>query len=505
MLRTMAMLLVIGAAACSGGGGGGDDSGSVSSIAGVGVTQGPITGVGSRIVGGTEWDMNGAEIVLDGEPGFMQVDLRVGMQVVVEGERSQDARTGTATRVEYDDAVEGYILSITDVDADTKKLSVLGQTVIVRRDETIFEGTTSTGLVAASFDNLVAGASSGFVIEVSGPVNAAGEICASLVTVVGPLGPNYGVTIVERKGTVSSLVTTPGSESFLLDGIEVLYDTIHTDLSALPGGLADGQRVEAVGILKTSSQILTDDVADPGSIRLLTDPLPADAENVDVEGFVTAASSAADFELDGRAVDASMASFSPSVSGGFVAPGAQLAVEGDLVGGVLEAQTVRLRAGDVRIDAAIAQTADVNAAAGSFELLGIAVRVDDSTVFQDELSANVVSGLGGLNLVSNDFVAVRGIETTDGVLATHVTRRASSGAIQLRGKVDGWSFSNSITILGVQIGVASSVTAFDGDSSSGAALLFLGSLHVGDLLQIIDAADGNKAAIDTATEVNTQS
>ena len=97
MIRTAAMLLVIGALACGGGGGGGGDSGT-SSIAGAGITQGAITGVGSRIVGGTEWDVNGAEIVLDGESGFLQEDLLVGMQVRAAAPRPASSTT-TPSRV----------------------------------------------------------------------------------------------------------------------------------------------------------------------------------------------------------------------------------------------------------------------------------------------------------------------------------------------------------------------------------------------------------------------
>jgi len=496
MRRVSGMLVLIGALACGGGGGGdGDDT---SSIAGAGVTLGAITGIGSRVVGGTAWDANGAEIVLDGEPGFLQDDLLVGMQVVVEGERAADARSGVATRVEYDDAVEGPIRSITSLDDDTKELRVLDQTVIVRRDETRFDG--------VGFDTLDAGDVDGDLVEVSGPVDVRDVIHASLVILIDAAGPDYGVTVVERKGRISALDTTPGSESFMLDAVEVVYDPGVTDISEVPGGLANGQRVEVVGILTQGSpvRIATDEPADPGSIHLLTDPLPADLENVDVEGFVTGFASPTSFELDGRLVDASDAGFEPSVSGGFVALGARLAVEGDLVGGVLVAQTVRLRAGDVRIDAAIAQTADVNLADGRFALLGIPVRVDDSTVFEDRLSGNVITGLRDLNLVSGNFLAVRGIETASGVLATHVTRRTAAGAIQLRGALDSWVSQLSLTILGATVLVVPGTTAFDGDPSGAASLLFFQSLSTGELLRVVDLADADAAAIDFANRVDRQ-
>ena len=92
--------------ACGGGGGGTDVAGG--GIGGTGISSGPISGFGSIFVAGTEWETGEAEVRIDGEP-YSETDLRLGMQTVVRGTKSEDGATGTATSVDVDNAVEGPI------------------------------------------------------------------------------------------------------------------------------------------------------------------------------------------------------------------------------------------------------------------------------------------------------------------------------------------------------------------------------------------------------------
>ena len=122
-------MLALSLSGCGGGGGGGGGDNQVSGIdrGGITIAQGPINGFGSVIVNGVRYSTTGATITIDDQPGT-ESDLRVGQVVRVEGRLDAGGATGTATRISYDDDVEGPIESI-DVAAGT--LVVLGQTVKV--------------------------------------------------------------------------------------------------------------------------------------------------------------------------------------------------------------------------------------------------------------------------------------------------------------------------------------------------------------------------------------
>jgi len=419
MHRLPVLLLFIAPLACSSGGGDGDDSkGAVSTIAGPGVTQGTITGFGSRVVGGTRWTIPGATIVMDGEPDLLEEDLLRGMVVTIEGGRSEDATTGTATRVEYDDAIEGPIHEVSIVDANTKRLTMLGdggQTVLVRREETLFSRTAFSTLFPSN------------VVEVSGIVDDNDEIEATLIVHLDDR-PVLGVSgsPVELKGEITTVNIIANPKWFLLDSIVTVFYDATTDTSGVPGGIDVGKYVEAKGVFIGSNGVGAHDavcaVGDTCEIALVEDPLPDDMENVDLEGFVTASKNQNEFEVDGRSVDAS----GPSVSrdpteSNFIAVGARIAVEGNLVGGTLIAETVRNRSADVRIEGTLAQTSDRNVAAGTIELGTDTIRVDASTVMNDEQGSNEDFDLG--DIVAGDDLVIIGTNLNNSIRATHLTRK----------------------------------------------------------------------------------
>ena len=105
-------------------------------IGGTGViSTGRITAFGSVEVNGTEFDTSNAEIIINGvEIGvgddFVPDNLELGMVVTVEG-RIEDDESFVADRVIYSANVIGPVEDISDIDATTKEIVVLGQTVIV--------------------------------------------------------------------------------------------------------------------------------------------------------------------------------------------------------------------------------------------------------------------------------------------------------------------------------------------------------------------------------------
>ncbi|MGD8372458.1 MAG: DUF5666 domain-containing protein, partial [Syntrophobacterales bacterium] len=114
----LAILLALLLISCGSSGGG---------IGGSGVTsQGSITGFGSIVVNGTEFDTTNATIIVEGEEAGV-VDLHLGMVVTVYG---TDGKSAVANRVVYNDNVEGPVKNIVD-NGTSKQFEILNQTVIV--------------------------------------------------------------------------------------------------------------------------------------------------------------------------------------------------------------------------------------------------------------------------------------------------------------------------------------------------------------------------------------
>ena len=165
----LTLLLALLLISCSGGGASSNSGG----IGGSGMTsQGSVSGFGSIIVNGTEFDTTNARVIVEGqEIGIGDIvaedNLEVGMVVTVYG---TDSNNPVAERVTYNDNVEGPVESITPVNATRKDIVVLGQTVIVNV-VTEFKGTT--------FDTLAVDD----VVEVSGYYDDNYDIIATYVEV----------------------------------------------------------------------------------------------------------------------------------------------------------------------------------------------------------------------------------------------------------------------------------------------------------------------------------
>ena len=202
-------------AACGGGGGGSSD-GVIAGIdrGGIVTATGSITGFGSVHVNGVHYVTTGATITLDDNPGA-ESDLRVGQVVRIEGRIDQDGVNGTATRVIFDDEVEGPVQSIDRVNS---RLVVLGRTVQVSA-QTSFDDSISP--------RSLAGVAVGDRIEVSGRVATTGVVEATRVE------RKAAQSSVEVKGTISALDTN--AHSFALSQLTVSY------ASAQLSGFASGQ------------------------------------------------------------------------------------------------------------------------------------------------------------------------------------------------------------------------------------------------------------------------
>ena len=474
MIRRITFSLALFLVACSGGG---DASGG---IGGTGISQGPITGFGSFFVTETEWEVGpGGEVEIDGENGFSQSDLELGWVVEVEGERSADGSTGTATRVVFDDSIEGPLDAQPQARTGDTTFLIFGQRFIADRT-TIYANTNFD-----AFRTLVAGS----VVEVSGQPQV-DPVLGSLVraTRVEPRGgvAQPSVTEVELKGTATNSIGT----QFDIGPVTVRLNVAPCGPPQLdPPGLDLGANpfVEAKGIFLGPDEMCAQQVELEDERR--------DADNFEFEGFVDSVPTPTNtsFSLSGTLVDASGADVEFRPSDLIVEAGMRLEVEGNLVNGTLVARQVKLE-GDVRIEAAV-----TSASADSFVVLGLTVAVDGNTI--DE---------GGGFPSAGDFAEVRAfVDRASGTLvALRVRNRGPSQQdrdVRLRGtveRVDSLLNPRRLTILGIDFRADDSVgTQFqDLNDDSIPENTFYAQVKVGDLVE----AKGDRSTdtvLDTAIEV----
>jgi hypothetical protein len=295
---------------CSGGGG---------SIAGGGIDgTGTISGFGSIIVNGSEFDTSYAVIIIDGEEigigDEVALDnLDIGRVVNVEGSAGEDDESFVADRVIYSNNVEGPVESINSIDIKTKEIVVLGQTVILNVN-TAFKGIDFETIALED------------VVEVSGFFDDTGTIWATFIGKTGVFTPGLEVEVT---GYVTNLDT--GLMTFAINDLSVDY--LSADTSSLPdGALTEGMLVEVDGSLDETGAVLLAATIESGDGR--------DAENADqleIAGFVTALVSTAEFTVGNQLVIIDPEAIFVDGTQEDIAPGFKLEAEGSLVDGILHA------------------------------------------------------------------------------------------------------------------------------------------------------------------------
>lgn len=261
---TIAFAAAVGASCGSGGGanfGGG--------ISGSGIVVGTITGFGSIFVNDIEFETTSATIRLEGQEGS-EADLRLGMVVTVRGEIAAGAMTGVADSVDFEDVLEGPVDSV-DVAAG---LIVVFSQLVVTDQATVFDDTSLATLMP------------GDVVEVSGFVDATGNIRATRVELEED-GEEF-----ELKGTITD-IDLP-NETFMIGGLTVDYSSAEIE-GAPPGGLAIGLVVE----VKASSPPVAD-VLVADKVEVEDEDLGGDeGDELEIEGFITDVVSPDEFIVNG--------------------------------------------------------------------------------------------------------------------------------------------------------------------------------------------------------------
>jgi len=387
-----------------------------SGTGGSGVTStGTITAFGSVFVNGVEFSTSGATIVRDGNPAT-ESNLRVGMVVMVNGSRS--GSSGSATRIEVDDALKGFV----EAKVDPNHWTVMGQTVLVD-DRTRFENNVQPGV--------------GDFAEVHGLVVADGTISGGFIEKKNAPFPAF-----EVKGFVKN--HNDASKTFDIGTLTVNYgNALINDMPNPATTSWNGLLVEAKGSTCAGTApvcgTLTASKVEPNG------PQMREAAEFEIEGFVTSLTSTSDFVVGNqRVVTTGSTRFEGGVASD-IAVGVKLEVEGVLAGGVLTASKVEFGDG-IRIEADIDTVG-----ASSFTLRGLpGITVTANSLTQFE------GGVSGLNnLVAGNHVRIRGRTSgSNTVIATEVERRSADPRVELQGPIQsitGASPNQIVTILGVAV------------------------------------------------------
>jgi hypothetical protein len=453
----------------SGGGGGG--------IGGTGATaRGSIDGFGSIFVNGVEFETDSATITIDGQPANETL-LGLGMVVTVEGEINTDGITGTATRVIFDDDIQGPVVGLTlSADGNRLTFNVMGITVIADKTATVFADTSFATLTNND------------LVEISGLVNGLGDVIASRIERKGSF--NAGVSEVEVKG----LISNASDNIFTLGSFTV--NASGADLSELDGGvIANGLEVEVKGTLSgstiTASQVESEDDLIANTNNTSTE--------VSVEGVVANFMSLADFEIVGITVDASGATFEPASLASTINDDITVDVEGTIVNGVLIATQVEAEEGNIEAETTVSSVDTVNRTITVGYINGsVTFTITNETRLDDDTGVEALLTLDEIN--AGDFLEIRGYEGNSSELIATEIKRDDPDDQRLQGPVSSINNNVSITVLGVRFDTDGTTDFEDENENSITATQFYSTVAVGDLIKIKDEVNADGTADEVELE-----
>ena len=292
--------------ACGGGAGTASTAGTSTTSAS---SSGPITGFGSIFVNGVRIDDSAAVTTLDDDSSGGDADLKLGMMVDVDADTDANGNPAKATAISARSFVQGPISTIS---VANNQLTLLGMTVTVS-PRTVFDGAGVTGLASLN---------AGDGIEVHGLADATGGVKATRIERKASATTDIRVT-----GTVQSTDST----SLTINGVKVKYQT--ANLVNMPNGVVTGMLVRVKGTL-SGTDIVASKVRE---VRY--GPKLKENQRTEVDGVVTAFTSATSFEVNGLSV-----SVPATVQvQGTVARGVRVEVKGQVTNNVLVASKVEVQ------------------------------------------------------------------------------------------------------------------------------------------------------------------
>jgi len=408
------------------------------------------------ILNGIEFDTTQADIRVE-DQSVREDDLRIGMRVTVEGVRDNNG-VAKATRVVFRKNVEGLIDRL---DVVNNTLVVLGQTVLVD-GLTVMEDRAQSSALALS------ALAVGQFVEVSGLIDANGTILATRIE--RQTGFVASVTEVEVRSTLSGLDTN--AHTFVLGAL-----TVHFRTATVVGSLSNGVFVQVRGTQTASGSSMT------ATRVTVEDPTVGGATGttMEIEGFVTAFTSATVLRVNGQAVTTTAQTVFDNGTVTDLAENTRLEVEGQVdTTGTLVAEKISFRrrnGGNVRLEA------DVEAVTTTtVTLLGLVVRVDPLTQFKDDMGGERHFRFDRIR--GGDRLEIRGMVDAQGtIVATRLRRRPPKTEVVLQAPVESITPPN-LGIRGVAIQTNAATVFEDFSPNHPTATQFFAILRSGTLVKV---------------------
>jgi hypothetical protein len=361
--RRQWLLATTAALTACGGGAGGSITAALPGTGGTGIgMQGPITGFGSVIVNNTRFDDTAAGVYLDGIK-LSSADLRVGMVAIIDGSLDTSGSSGSASRIDVWSIARGVV---TPSDIAGSGFSMAGMQFSTDA-ATSFEGLVNIASIASSTALAIWG------VQTSADARS------------------WRATRVKVLATPAATMVSTGlfyAGSQTLNGMQLRGSAV--------SGFTDKQllRVEGVFDSKTGELLVSKAAATGAEQRIPSSGL------VELEGVVTALTSATAFSIGTLTVDASKA----VVSGESRTFNLNSTVEatGTLQNGVLVASKLEIKSSIAAVQVDITGVVESFEGPDAFEVRG---------QHCDASNARVVSGLF-TNLHAGTRVRVVG--TSDG-------------------------------------------------------------------------------------------
>ncbi|QKI89927.1 DUF5666 domain-containing protein [Thiomicrorhabdus xiamenensis] len=450
-LTTLSGALALALTGCGGGG--------TAGIGGTGyISTGTITGFGSVMVGGVKYETDNAVFEVDGNTvDATQDDLKVGMVVRVEGTINDDGISGTATKIIFDDDLQGPIanLAVDPNDPDITTFTIYGTTVIVKRTRTEFDDALTYATLANDIP-----------VEVSGYYNADGALVATYIDDKNDAESDSNEFKI--KGEITALDTDNGT--FVINGQQIQY-TDQTDLDDDISALANGLTVEVEGLIDgTSGALIASEIEFESPDDYLQGA--SDDDEFELEGYIENFDGTnSTFTLHGITVDFT----GVEIESDFIslADNVWVNVEGFLQDGALIATEIDLRDSEIDLDGTVKST-DLDAnGVGSFVLT---VAGSDLTIYTGYATSFDDSDdhIDNRQLTVGEFIEVDAYRTADGELfALEIERddegsSSDDGSYEFQGIYEG-TVDSEITVSGVTftIDTSGTNTLFENDELSG--------------------------------------
>ena len=392
-------------------------------ISGTGISSGSITGFSSVIVNGRKLEVgNQTEIFVD-EQTATETDLRVGYVIRVEA----DFDNNTASRIDYVETVRGPLMALPVFNPDTLagSFSLLGQPVVTNSVTVFDELLELTGLVA------------GDVLEVSGVRDSSGAIIARYLSLKTAPVTEYRVL-----GIVANVTET----TFDIGNLSVDYSS--ADMSELAGAIENGAELRVKGLATSYDSAANTFLATkitPSSLKV--DLVSGD--DIELEGAITDFQTISNFEVNGKAIDASGAIFENG-SEAELQLDLLVEVEGEVdASNVLIASKVKIiPLSNIRVESPVESVDPVNR---TITIHGQVFFLDDKTQLEDKSSVQITE-FSLSNLSPQEWVEIRGFRLNNQLILTRLERNDPKPDVRIQAPVDtdGVDSTNkTISLLGI--------------------------------------------------------